>query len=1552
MDKRLTLLLLLLPIFSTPLQAQDFKRFNELDMQPEVWHFAGPQEAKVDAKGDLNLSIPIMTVPGTPGRDFEIAFSYKAGIRYHQQASWIGLGWNFDPGSITRDVQGNIRVTDAAHGVYDYEFGPDYEDDGSSPKSWQYMPDTYYLTLPGKGTVPFGRANSSFHPDFHRKHPNRLFESNAPFYFEDYRPWRIEGTPLLSELGVAGMEENNITFPNGKHDVHRFIITTEDGVRYFFGLPSIGLYKSYVPQSQFSDPQHSAYVNVWRLLAIAGPDYAGDDNLLLRNVRRHDRDYESLRNYVDWIVFEYRNDPGGGPDNVFQYWWQPGESQIIHNTYLKRIITPTHFAEFVHSSRSDGDLQHFKTKDDGEFDVRPYYKKLASIVLYRYTKLPKIGSAGTSEVKEAVLDQDYSLARFRRFPEDNAGMGKLTLNRIYFRSHDGQNLPSYDFQYVSLNPDWTDLSDRWYIDGYGYYDDGHNGTLKIGIDDVVDDAQAWSLEQITFPAGATERYEYENDRIDNSYTYYYDDSGEEVKYYFTNGRRQGGIRVTKIVRTEPLKDENMRIDFTYGEGWAPCVPPQLVPWLTHQQGDPVPINFNEYRAMNRGGNDIVYESIRWSYDFETLPAHEVYYYDVNKNFFTDTQARPQGCFITNLDNANIWRFYTDNRNFSWTRLIKKETIFESGGKKTVTYRYDDFATRASRLHTVIDAQTGFIWQYCSQVKSDTTVWDYQPFLPGTPKSTVAVSRTLSPATKQVKSILTVSSDRELREDITYAFEKDEYSDMLQSNLLAPVCERRTYFKDQTSLRDDPASPPTFVLQSASVTTFRELPPWPPQVDAPLGDGEPFFDLPRDVWQVHRQYAWRSDDHASPADFDGWDGSAPSDSRWQLQFEALQYKYGQITRYKDAYGHEIRLYYGDNANPADTTETMNGPGRAYITAIEAFEALASGASKRLSRRFQYDSRFAQVSEIADENGRKTTFQYDNFGRLSGSSDEKGSIANYDYAFSRPWNGAFDPETPNYVKTRSFYDENEFTDIYDYYDSRARRVQTVIDTLPGVLGAGEYHLYSGAGYNMYDQTIQEFKPLEQPATASTPAYNPSVFDNALLTFTNYFSKIDDRPTAVYHPGFDVHKAELEHSVSKYTYKNVLAKTILPEFYDTGGGLPPPQPERKSRFHRHGLAISSSEAATIVWQQVQQIDENDNEVFTYQDESGKTVFKLQYVDSDPGNVLQTHFHYDGAGNLLLVHPPNYFEPPHGAENDWVTSYQYNTLNQLIRKETPDDGVTEYFYDKNGNLRFVKDGNGAANGYFIYYKYDFLNRKIEEGRVETPALFTQANADDPDFPTSGQIVDVEYTFDMATQPGQRHVKGRLARVVYRSEHFSNSGVEYYSYDARGNVEWVEKEIAKNDASSGNYPFRIEYSYDLQNNITKLEYSYAQPSDVDALYVWYDYDALGRLTAVYSNGVNIKPGDPDALYTYEPTGQVKRLELGGGIQGVDHIYNERDWLTQINHPDLTLSSDPGQDGGVGLLYYYKMTAVQGGIESDFSETVSQQHTGGAAALPGKNYRR
>lgn len=55
--------------------------------------------------GDFQYAIPAMAIPGAPGGSYPLSLNYHAGIRYDQEASWVGLGWNLSPGSIARMIR-------------------------------------------------------------------------------------------------------------------------------------------------------------------------------------------------------------------------------------------------------------------------------------------------------------------------------------------------------------------------------------------------------------------------------------------------------------------------------------------------------------------------------------------------------------------------------------------------------------------------------------------------------------------------------------------------------------------------------------------------------------------------------------------------------------------------------------------------------------------------------------------------------------------------------------------------------------------------------------------------------------------------------------------------------------------------------------------------------------------------------------------------------------------------------------------------------------------------------------------------------------------------------------------------------------------------------------------------------------------------------------------------------------------------------------------------------------------------------------------------------
>src|ERR1043165_897515 len=63
--------------------------------QPEVESFepVGTSDMVDLFSGDFNYNIPLLDIDGYP-----VNISYHSGITMDQEASWVGLGWNINPG--------------------------------------------------------------------------------------------------------------------------------------------------------------------------------------------------------------------------------------------------------------------------------------------------------------------------------------------------------------------------------------------------------------------------------------------------------------------------------------------------------------------------------------------------------------------------------------------------------------------------------------------------------------------------------------------------------------------------------------------------------------------------------------------------------------------------------------------------------------------------------------------------------------------------------------------------------------------------------------------------------------------------------------------------------------------------------------------------------------------------------------------------------------------------------------------------------------------------------------------------------------------------------------------------------------------------------------------------------------------------------------------------------------------------------------------------------------------------------------------------------------
>ena len=75
--------------------------------QPEHYTFEpiGTTDLVNLSTGDFTYNLPVLNIPGSNG-GFSLPLFYHAGTRLEQEATWVGLGWNINPGVIVRDIVG------------------------------------------------------------------------------------------------------------------------------------------------------------------------------------------------------------------------------------------------------------------------------------------------------------------------------------------------------------------------------------------------------------------------------------------------------------------------------------------------------------------------------------------------------------------------------------------------------------------------------------------------------------------------------------------------------------------------------------------------------------------------------------------------------------------------------------------------------------------------------------------------------------------------------------------------------------------------------------------------------------------------------------------------------------------------------------------------------------------------------------------------------------------------------------------------------------------------------------------------------------------------------------------------------------------------------------------------------------------------------------------------------------------------------------------------------------------------------------------------------
>ncbi|MCF5097697.1 type IV secretion protein Rhs, partial [Pseudomonas gessardii] len=340
------------------------------------------------------------------------------------------------------------------------------------------------------------------------------------------------------------------------------------------------------------------------------------------------------------------------------------------------------------------------------------------------------------------------------------------------------------------------------------------------------------------------------------------------------------------------------------------------------------------------------------------------------------------------------------------------------------------------------------------------------------------------------------------------------------------------------------------------------------------------------------------------------------------------------------------------------------------------------------------------------------------------------------------------------------------------------------------------------------------------------------------------------------------------------------------------------------------------------VQRVDPDGGKHFKSYDAQGRLT-----VEQDPLGAI-TAYQYDEAGRLVALFPgddePTSYEHEHGfvrvmRRGEAVWKYQRNEQGAITRQTDPDGNLTEYSYDKRGQLLAVwypdhscqrltwNDlgqliGEQLPNGGVRRYRYDVFGRQI--AREDEHGALTQYQWD-----AVGRLIKVVLpggaTRELSYNPygkitAERDELGRVTRYEYAdglhliSRRINPDGTALrYRYDStRLLLTEIENEAGETyqlayhangliQQETGFDGQRTAYVYDLNGHLQeKTEFG----DDDRQLITAYQRDHAGRLIR------KTLPDGSTVDYTYDRLGNL--LSVDDGHWPLHYEYDNQNRLT------------------------------------------------------------
>jgi YD repeat-containing protein len=541
--------------FSTILFAQDNKMLGKVNI-------TSPNAASLGKYGDIpvsyhtgvpNIAIPIYTV-SSGSVQMPISLNYHAsGIKTADLASWVGTGWALQAGGvITRSIRDK----------------PDEKKTTSLSQTYGYYSD--YGVASYDQNVSGAAAESAIdrEPDIFSFNFNGY---SGKFSFTDDR------TPLLIPLQDIRIESKYVdeqwTNSPGAWNgywkcIESFVITTPDGVKYFFGVPEEPVTAPYCDPIEVSSSATSGngvafgqVITSWYLYKIVSPDGNFQINL------KYERDKYAFLSYTDNsfsalnVVEGQSSTPTYYPPSLIPV------KTLVAGVRLSSIEGGNDVIQFI-KGPSRQDLSRWS--DNSDLNVLSDIPNLSSVALGAIF----IKNKDSLCYKKFLFNYDYftdNLSPDLSFiPGASTDRKRLKLLSVQESSCDGLITQTpYTFNYFSetVTRRLSFGTDHWgYQNGvttnqglYPQLTDGRGsvnaakGLAVANRDPMWPAMRAGTLQQINYPTGGNSSFEFEPHLF----------MVVQQQSPIQTDKIVGGLRIKKIINHIPETNQFIETNYTY-----------------------------------------------------------------------------------------------------------------------------------------------------------------------------------------------------------------------------------------------------------------------------------------------------------------------------------------------------------------------------------------------------------------------------------------------------------------------------------------------------------------------------------------------------------------------------------------------------------------------------------------------------------------------------------------------------------------------------------------------------------------------------------------------------------------------------------------------------------------------------------------------------------------------------------------------------------------------------------------------------------------------------